>query len=509
MKVVVVGAGVGGLVAALELARLGHQVTVLERATTFGGTIRETFVGGVPVDAGPTVLTMRWVFDELLAPLGQTLDDLVELLPLEVLARHFWGDGARLDLFADLERSAEAVGAFAGAADGRAFLEFHRDARRIYGEVEGPFLRSQRPGVGGLLAHAGLRPWRALTAIDSGRTMWRALSERFADPRLRQLFARYATYTGSSPMRAPATLNLVAHVEQSGVWAVAGGMRVLATALARRARGAGAELRCGASVERIDIRRGAVTGVCLEGGEVLEADAVVHAAGVGALRRGLLGPRARRAAPRGGDPSLSALTWALRTPVGGAGLVLHNVAFSDDYPAEFRDLFEGGRLPRRPTVYVCAQDRAAGVPAGSERLLVLVNAPARRIEDGELDRCERSTFEWLARCGVPIDAAQAVRTTPMDFARAFPGSDGALYGAATHGWRASLARGGARTRIRGLFLAGGEVHPGAGVPMAALSGRRAAEAVCEASPSTVRWSRAAMRGGTSTPSTRPLEPASP
>ena len=246
--VVVVGAGAGGLACAVDLARRGVRVTLLERDAQVGGKIRQEVVAGRGIDAGPTVLTMRWVFEGLFADAGTSLDEQVTLRPLTVLARHAWADGSRLDLFAEAARSTEAIAAFAGAAEARGFVAFCRHAEAIYRAVAGPFIRSPRPSLPGLLGSLGLRGLKDIVTVDWHRSMWKALGDFFKDPRLRQLFGRYATYYGSDPFTAPATLNLIAHVEQCGVWAVEGGMFALAEALSRVALGLGVEIRCGAEV---------------------------------------------------------------------------------------------------------------------------------------------------------------------------------------------------------------------------------------------------------------------
>lgn len=498
-RVVIVGGGIGGLATACDLARQGFSVRVLERGPAVGGKLREVEVDGRRLDAGPTVLTMRHVFDALFADAGAALDAYVSLRPADVLARHTWSDGSRLDLYADRARSADAIAALAGPAEGRRFLDFCDYAARIHAAVEQPFIHGRRPGWSTLLrtpgALAGLR------AIDAGRTMWQALGDWFHDPRLRQLFGRYATYCGSSPFAAPATLNVIAHVEQAGVWRVDGGMYRLAEALTALAQTLDVDIRCGAEVQALEVRAGRVAAARLATGEVVEGDAFVCNAGVGALAGGLLGEGVRRAVPPPDERSLSAVTWTLVAEAEGFPLAHHNVFFSDDYPEEFRAL-AAGRVPATPTVYVCAQDRhdVWPPPAGAERLLCLINAPAVPGALEETDTCETRTFAWLNRCGLTLRHPRAVRTTPADFARLFPGTAGALYGAPTHGRTATFRRPGAATRLPNLFLCGGEVHPGAGVPMAALSGRRAAEQVSEALRSTSWWRRAATPGGTSTSS---------
>lgn len=519
--VVVVGGGAGGLACAIDLRGRGLRVTLLERAEVVGGKIRREPVAGRGIDAGPTVLTMRWVFEGLFADAGTQLTDEVQLRPLSVLARHAWTDGSRLDLFADAARSAEAIAAFAGAAEARGFVAFARHAEAIYRAVAGPFIRSSRPTLPGLLGSLGLRGLKDIVTVDWHRSMWKALGDFFKDPRLRQLFGRYATYYGSDPFTAPATLNLIAHVEQCGVWTVEGGMFALAQALGRVAGALGVEVRCGAEVAEVEGRR-RVDAVRLASGERIAADAVVIAGDVAAVAEGRFGAASAKAvsAPPRSRRSLSAVTWAAVAEVRGWPLVRHNVCFSHDYAREFAALAEG-RLPDQPTVYVCAQDRdeagSTESTGGAERLLMLVNAPARGGEGcftlSEILACQRATVQLLERCGltVALDSSATTTTTPDAFAARFPGTGGALYGAATKGWTDSLSRPGARTRLAGLYLAGGSVHPGAGVPMATLSGRYAANAICEdmglplgpAGPRSTAGSRPeGMRGGTSTRSAR-------
>ena len=489
-RVVVVGAGIGGLAAALDLAARGIEVLVFERASTPGGKMREIAVGKVRIDAGPTVLTMRWVFEELFAAAGASLGDHLTLRPAEVLARHAWSDTESLDLFADVARSADAIGTFAGLAEARAFREFTERAGNVYRTLERLFIRSSRPSPLGLVRAAGLRGLGELWRISPFTTLWRALGQHFRDPRLQQLFGRYATYCGSSPFLAPATLMLVAHVEQAGVWLVDGGMHRIACALESLAQTRGARFRYDAEVTEVIERGGRATGVRLFTGERIDADAVIINADVAAVARGRFGtPVSRVTPPTPHDArSLSAVTWNLVARTEGFPLLRHTVFFSRDYPAEFEDILRHDRIPSEPTVYVCAQDRddrGDTRPSGPERLLCLVNAPAsgdtRAFDAAEIARCEARAFALLERCGLQVERSpgQCVVTTPADFERLFPSTGGALYGRASHGWTASFQRPNARSLMEGLYHAGGSVHPGPGVPMAALSGRLAARALLE------------------------------
>ncbi len=503
-QVAVIGAGFGGLAAALLLAARGADVLVLERAADVGGKMRQVMVGDAAIDAGPTVFTMRHVFDALLAEAGARLEDHLRLQPLQVLARHAWDAQQRLDLHADTAASAAAIGDFAGAAAARGFLAFCDRARRIHAALDHSFMQAQRPSPASLVMRAGLRGLPALMGISPFATLWDELGRYFPDPRLRQLFGRYATYCGCSPFLAPATLMLIAHVEQSGVWRLQGGMQGIARMLRQVAEAAGARFRCNAEVSRIDIAHGRVCGIVLADGKAIAADAVICNADTAALATGLLGDAPRRAVPPAdaAQRSLSAVTWMMLARAEGFPLHHHSVFFGGDYREEFDAVFRRGTMPAEPTVYLCAQDRGDGTaPAGAERLLGLVNAPPRgdrREPDAEeIARCRTKAFALLARCGLQLHPVAQVQATPRDFHALFPATGGALYGRAVHGWQASFQRPGARTRLPGLYLAGGSVHPGAGVPMAALSGRLAAEQLLADRASTRRWHKTAMPGGIS------------
>lgn len=494
----------GGLVSAVELARRGMDVVVLERAARVGGKMRQITVDGRGIDAGPTVMTMRWVLDEIWSAAGGSLDRDLTLQRADLLARHAWGPEQKLDLFAEIERSADAIAAFAGRAEADGYRKFCKYAQDIYDTVKKPFLLSERPSLASAMTAFGTLGLQGVMRIDGHRTLWNALREFFKDPRLLQLFGRYATYCGSSPYLAPASLNVIAHVERDGVYLVEGGMYRVAEALVRLAERLGVTIRCGEHVDSIVVSSGRASGVRLSSSEVLHADVVVCNGDPAAIAQGYFGDSAKRAVPAPAPRSLSAMTWTfVADPKGNYPLVRHNVFFSKDYAREFSELFDDRVLPSEPTVYVCAQDRddQGNAPSGPERFLCLVNAPATGDRNtptlSEIERCETATFSLLRRAGLdfPHFTAPPVVTTPIEFERMFPATGGALYGPVSHGMTSPFYRATSRTKMPGLYLAGGAAHPGAGVPMAALSGRLCAKAVEEDLASTSRLRRAVMRGG--------------
>jgi 1-hydroxycarotenoid 3,4-desaturase len=516
--VVVIGAGIGGLVTALLLATKGVKVTVIEKAVVPGGKMRQ--LNGV--DSGPTVFTMRWILDQVFAAAGTTLEARLKLSKLDVLARHAWQPEldesvATLDLFANKKRSSDAIAQFSNRAEAKRFDAFCIQASKVYRTLEAPYIRSERPSFFGITRDLGPSGLAMLASLGPFASYWRLLGKRFTDPRLQQLFGRYATYCGASPWAAPATLMLIADVEMQGVWGVEGGMTKVARVVADLAHEHGVEFIYNTQVEQIIVDKGKAAGVRTECNGIkgmIRSDSVVFNGDAAAIADGLLGNEASIAVPKipMRKRSLSAVTYSVNARALGFNLEQHNVFFTRNYREEFRDVFERHRIPRAGTVYVCAQDRpTSDLKSGDrERLLLLVNAPAvgdmpvgkSAFSQKEIDQCTQTHFGLLKACGLEIDLsdAQIDVTTPIQFNQLFPSTGGALYGQASHGWMNQFSRMGALSRIPGLYLAGGSVHPGPGVPMAAMSGQLAAETLMAHLDSTKKLHRVVIAGGMSMPS---------
>ena len=519
-RIVVIGAGMGGLSAALRLAAAQHEVVVCEASEHIGGKLGQWRKGGFAFDIGPSLVTMPQVFSELFSDVGERLDDHLSLVPVEPLARYRWSDGTQIDTSGDADLLARqfrhALGPHA-AADWRRLMD---RAERMWRAVEQPVLRTPSGGpwtFAPLLGRVGdlrqLAP--RLTLRDLA---WRYLR----DPRQRMMLDRYATYTGSDPRRAPAALLTIPYAELAfGGWYVEGGLHRLAEAVAALAVERGAHLRLATPVTGVRTRGSTVAGVQLASGEMLRADVVVanvdaqslYAGGWAADEHALLAwppppirdlrswrlARARRVAARA-PASLSGFVLLLGVEGATHGLAHHNVLFPTDYDAEFDALFGSASRPvGDPTIYISRPLDAMQAPAGSESWFVLVNAPRhapqqeprrRRVQPGSAgtvdwdapgvaDAYASHIIDVLAGRGLDIRHRIVVQkaVSPAALERATGAPGGAIYGSSSNGPAAAFLRAANRSPVRGLYLVGGSAHPGGGLPLVTLSAAMVADLI--------------------------------
>ncbi|MDX2163734.1 MAG: phytoene desaturase family protein [bacterium] len=498
--VVIIGAGIGGLSAAVRLAAAGKSVLVLEKNPQPGGKMSEirhaahAEAHGYRWDTGPSVITMRPVFEDLFRAAGREMGDYLTLLPVEPLTRYFYPDGAVLDATRDLARMIQQIDALADARDAEGYLAYLAYAARIHRITGSAFIYNDPP----TLWRLARTPIRDIPAVDPLRTMSGAIDGFVRSPKLRQLLGRFATYVGASPYRAPATLNVIAHVELTGgVWYPQGGIYAIARAFERLARELGADIRYNAPVERICIDDGAVSGVELANGERIAARAVIANTDVAAVYERLLpasavdARRVRRLTEV--DPSCSGLILMLGVEGTHERLAHHNLFFSGDYRREFDDIFVRQMPPDDPTIYLSITSKTDPdhAPAGHENWYVLVNAPALSQTDqganaawwaANADRYADGVIARLAAHGFDVRGRVRARAllTPVDIERMSGARRGALYGTGSNDRFNALRRPHNRAAdVKGLYFAGGTTHPGGGVPMVTLSGAVAARYVLE------------------------------
>ncbi|WP_285547994.1 phytoene desaturase family protein [Actinoplanes regularis] len=464
-EIVVIGAGVGGMAAAVRLAEAGHRVTVHEQSGDVGGKLAGYERDGFRFDTGPSLLTLPDVFAEL------GLDLRPE--PLDPVVRHFFPDGTILDSSADHQVFLERVAAAFGAEAARDWARFWHRAERIWHASWESVLR--RPVTAASLARLS---WRLgdLAAIAPGRSL-RSLGRHYLhDRRLRMLLDRYATYAGADPRRAPAALAAIPYAELAfGGWYLPGGLVTIADSLRSRCADSGVRIELRSPVAKIAADR-RVRGVHLADGTFVRADVVVSNVDAVTLYRDLL-PRPRSLAGLA-DRSLAGFVLLLGVRGETPELAHHNVFFPRDYDAEFDAVFGGpGRRARPagdPTVFVTRAADPAVRPAGHEAWFVLVNAASQGTGWTQVDwrrpglagAYRDRILDVLAARGLDVRdrLVFAEVRTPAALAEATGTPGGAIYGTA-----GGLLRPANRGPVEGLFLVGGSAHPGGGLPMVALS----------------------------------------
>ncbi|MEU8198068.1 FAD-dependent oxidoreductase [Microbispora amethystogenes] len=512
-EVIVVGSGVGGMVAALLLARDGHDVRIYERLPRLGGKLAEHRRDGFTFSIGPSLLTLPGLFLDLGLPL--------DLLELDELCRYRFADGSVLSTYRDPDRTAGEVDRLA-PGEGRNWRAYHRWAERcldaamrtfFVGPLTGPVVEPPAPwrgggalgrpdhafpgtgaeagGGGGDASRTGGRGGQVprarlgdLFAVAPGRTLDALAGGFFRDARLRQYVDRYATYAGSNPYRAPAALGCVPAIEHGdGGWYVRGGLPRIADALAAALDKAGVEVRTETEVTEVIAGADRVRGVRTAGGEVTLADVVVVNADAAALYGRLLPDRTRLRRIAGLGLSSSAFLMLAAVEGRTEGMPHHSIVFSGDYRREFGDIFDRRRPPEDPTVYIgCPSVHDATMaPDGAESWSMLVNVPA-----GDPARWPMSpeayaelVLERLASRGHDLSGRLRFLDllTPADLRDRYGAWGGAIYGGAYGGPLASFRRPGNRGPRRGLYLVGGTAHPGGGLPLVAMGGRIVAELV--------------------------------
>ncbi len=467
--VVVIGAGLGGMACAALLAKRGYRVTVVERDAHVGGKMGRYVHGGLTFDTGPSLLTMPFVLEHFFAAMGTRMQDHLELVRVDPACHYRWPDGTTLNLPFDLSDVPDAI-ATVSAVDGPNVRRYLQRAQRLYELTKQIFLFSPFAGFFELLRPRNLFLWPQLPALQAHRTLHEVHRRTFSDPRIVQLFDRFATYNGSNPYRAPATLMVIPWVEFGyGAWYPLGGMYRIAEAMYDVCKGAGVRVYTGIGASAIRIRTGRrADGVELEDGTYIAADHVVSNADVYLTRKHLLGENV----PKPPDPSHAALIDFLRVQQAPEGLAHHNVLFSSDYEQEFVEI-DAGRIPADHTVYVsrsCATD-ATQTTGNQENWFVL------RIQAGEFGGADRNSKEVPPADAVLRKHNQAFANLSVEcFSSRY--SREPLYGRASNTILSAFLRQRQRSRTHtNLWYVGGSAHPGGGIPLVVLSGMMAANLI--------------------------------
>jgi phytoene desaturase len=469
---VVIGAGLGGLAAALHLAGAGREVTVLERADEPGGRAGVLRDGGYTFDTGPTVLTMPSLLADTLAAVDENLDDWLELRRLDPAYRARFADGSALDVHADVDAMAAAIRDLCGPRDADGYRRLVDYLQALY-EIELPhFIGRNLDSPMSLLG----RPLLRLIALGGFRRLGPRVASFVDDERLRRLFTFQSMYAGLAPAQALAIYGVITYLDCiAGVYYPMGGIHAVPRALAGAATKHGVDIRYGTAAARIDVRNGRATGVITDGGERIPADVVVVNADAPTAYRELLSRKPRRL---NYSPSCVVLYAGVRN---GPADAHHTISFGRAWQATFDEIIKQGRVMADPSFLLTTPTVTdpSLAPDGAHSHYVLFPAP-NLDHPQPLDWAEKAPryvehmLATLAARGFELDPEVQHVATPADW--------GGLAGtpfAASHRFAQTgpfrpptLDR-----RIENLVFCGANVQPGVGVPMVLISGRLAAERV--------------------------------
>ena len=478
--VAIIGAGIAGLATAARLAVAGHPVTVFEAGPTFGGKMHQfALPGGYRFDAGPSLFTLPQLVDDIFRLAHREPADYFRYERLDPITHYFFADNTRLTAWADAAKFAAEVEAKLGTPAAEV-TQFLARAGKAYEATAGPCRHTSLHKAGAYLSPETLKAVAALPQLGLLGTMHQRHASAFGrDPRLVQLFDRYATYNGSDPYQAPATLSMIPHLEHGiGAFYPEGGIYAIAESLHRLAVEFGAKFRYNEAVEEIVVADGRVTGL-RTAQDVYDFGRVVSNMDVVPTYRRLLprepAPERTLAQPR----SSSALIfyWGISREFSELGL--HNIFFSADYKAEFDAIFQAKTVADDVTVYVniTSKKTPTDAPAGHENWFVMVNVPHDQGQDWPaLTRQTRAAVlrklhQALGTDVEPLIAAEKV-WTPPGIAADTSSFGGALYGSSSNNALAAFLRHpNFSGRLEGLYFCGGSVHPGGGIPLCLLSAK--------------------------------------
>lgn len=490
-KVIIIGAGLGGLSAACRLAKSGFSVTVLEKNDSAGGKVNSVEANGYKFDTGASLITLPQIFEELFDFCGRRLEDYLTFEKLDPICRYFWSDGTVFDASENLEKTEEQISKIAPEDAGN-FRKYLADAKQKYEIAARTFLSKSLNELPELLTAKNLPD---LLKISSLKTLDKHNARFFKSEKMRQLFNRFATYNGSSPYKIPATFALIPFVEFGfGAWYAKGGIYEIPKALEKLSTELGVEFLFDADVEKILIKDRKAIGVKLKNElddeDFLFADIIVSNADAIITYRELIDENERKSfSDRKLDkrePSSSGFVLLLGAKKKFRSLAHHNIFFSDDYETEFRHIFDV-RIPApQSTVYVSASSVTdeTQAPESSENLFVLVNVPYMRWQvnwqfeagpyrDVIVGKLEKFGLEKLNES---IEFQEII--TPEDFEYKYRANKGSIYGISSNGILSAFRRIPNKSAdIGNLYFTGGATHPGGGMPLVLLSGKMAADLI--------------------------------
>jgi phytoene desaturase len=479
-KAVIIGAGIAGIATAIRLAVKGYSVEVFEANTTPGGKLAEVRQDGFRFDAGPSLLTLPQYIDELFRLAGRNPADYFNYQKLDIICKYFYEDGTRLTAYADNEKFVQEIAAIIGEPAGSIKKQI-ANSEKIYKLTSSVFLQRTMHRLATFLNRDAFRALINLPKLDASRSMHQANESLFRDKRLVQFFDRYATYNGSNPYTAPATLNVIPHLEQHfGAFFPDEGMYSITTSLVKLAESLGVRFYYNSPVEEIVLEGKKAKGIKVKN-NMIQANVVISNMDVWFTYHKLLNSYLQLYPQKilQQERSSSALVfyWGIKKQF--PQLDLHNIFFSADYEAEFEHIWKEKDIYHDPTIYlnITSKYKPDDAPKGCENWFTMINVPANTGQDWEIliNGARQNIIAKLSRIlGENIGSLIINESLldPRSIESKTSSYQGSIYGTSSNSRFAAFLRHANRSsKIKNLYFCGGSVHPGGGIPLCLLSAK--------------------------------------
>ncbi len=483
-KVIVVGAGIGGLATAIRLQSAGFLVSVFEANAYFGGKLTAFSDQGYRFDMGPSLFTMPQFIEDLFKAANKNSIDYFQYKKKEIVCEYFYEDGTRFTAAADLNQFAKnATKSF--NVNELALNNYFDKSKKKYDLTASLFLEKSLHKLSTYLSKETINAIFNINSLDINSTLHSYNASVFNDEKLVQLFDRFATYNGSSPYKTPGIMSMIPHLEQYfGTYFPKGGMHAITKSMYELAKDVGVQFRFNTLVDEIIVENKEAKGIIVQGKKHL-SDIVVSNADVVPTYRKLLkkqkAPEKIVTQPR----SSAALIFYWGIEKEFPELDLHNIFFSEDYKNEFATIFEKKNVCNDPTIYVniSSKEEKNDAPKGSENWFVMVNVPSNTGQNWDeiIQRTKKNIIEKLTRI-LNINIEKLINfeavLDPRKIEANTQSYQGALYGASSNNkYAAFLRHPNFSQTIKNLYFCGGSVHPGGGIPLCLLSGKIVSELI--------------------------------
>jgi len=477
MKIAVIGAGIGGLAAAIRLSVKGHEVTVFEKNEVAGGKLSQIKMDGFRFDTGPSLFTLPNLVDELFEMCGEKMEILLPYQRIENNCKYFFKDGTVFNFYHNKEKLRKEISEKT-TENAEAIFSRLSQSEDVYNASAPVFLFSSFHKLSNFNTEPYKKMLLKVHKLNFSKTMHGANKKDFSDKNMVQLFDRYATYNGSNPYHAPATLNMIAHLENNiGAFFPEKGMFAIIENLFELAKKQGVHFNFNSLVNQIIVKENKAVGIRIEDKTEL-FDLIVSDSDSKYLANNLLKHPLKNRINKA-EPSSSALIFYWGVNRQFPELDVHNIIFSNDYKTEFEKLFKEKTLTNDPTVYLFVSSKIvkSDAPEGTENWFVMINAPANNGQDwGNMVREARKNIISKINYTFKIDIEQHIVceqiASPLTIEKNTLSQDGALYGSSSNSiFAAFLRHPNWLKSIKNLYFVGGSVHPGGGIPLCLASAK--------------------------------------